>query len=129
MSAAKEAKVLIIDHDDDDSCFIRNVLEADGYRVSVAANARAGVDLAFEQAPSLIMMDARIRGGSDVPDGLAFLRVVRSDEKLRNVPVVLMTEKTLIGVESQFAHAGVADVLYKPLANGDILEAMKLMAT
>ncbi|MBV9494696.1 MAG: response regulator [Acidobacteria bacterium] len=126
-STAKEAKVLIIDHDDKDSCFIRNVLEADGYRVAVAANAREGVNLAFEQSPSLILMDARIRGGSDVPDGLAFLRVVRSDDKLRNVPIVLMTEKTLLGVEGEFTQAGVADVLYKPLGNGDILETTKLM--
>jgi serine/threonine protein kinase len=127
MSTAKEAKVLVIDHDDGDSCFIRNVLEADGYRVSVAANARDGVDLAFEQSPSLILMDARIRGGSDVPDGLAFLRVVRSDEKLRGVPIVLMTEKTLVGIEGEFTKAGVADVLYKPLGNGDILDMTKLM--
>src|ERR1051325_1168017 len=136
-SAAKFATVLIIDHDVETAAFMRGVLEVAGYRVVTTSSARDGVNIAFEQTPALIFLDAKIRGGFDLPheldeaetaDGLGFVRIVRGDEKLRAVPIVLMTEETLSTIDTSFERLGVADVMVKPLEQQGGLDAMELAA-
>ena len=56
-------------------------------------------------------------------DGLGFVRLVRQDDKLHDVPIVLMTDHTLSELDRTFTNAGVADVMVKPLAESEIREA------
>ena len=134
-SAARRSTVLVVEHDAETMALIRSAVEGEGLRVVAADNARDGVNLAFEQAPSMIFLDARIRGGFEVgalptieveiADGLGFVRIVRSDEKLRAVPIVLITDKTLSHLDSTFAAAGIADVMIKPLQREDLAAAVR----
>jgi CheY-like chemotaxis protein len=133
-SASRRVTVLVVEQDAEAAAMIRSVLEGEGFRVMVAANARDGVNMAFEQTPALIILDARIRGGFEVAaaddqeqvaDGLGFVRVLHGDEKLRTVPIVVVTDKTLSQFDQAFQHAGIADVMLKPLAKDDILDAAK----
>jgi len=134
-SASRFATVLVIEHDAETAAFLRGVLEVAGFRVVVTDNAREAVNLAFEQTPVLIFLDAKIRGGFDVPheldeeaaaDGLGFVRIVRGDDKLRSVPIILMTEETLSSLDNTFERLGVADVMIKPVEKQDVLDVMKL---
>ncbi|HEV7485395.1 MAG TPA: hypothetical protein VGQ65_06900, partial [Thermoanaerobaculia bacterium] len=82
-------------------------------------------------------LDGRIRGGFDLPpeaegeeiaaDGLGFVRIVRRDERLRAVPIVLMTDDTLTQLASAFQRAGVAEVMGKPLSTGDVVDAVRMI--
>jgi serine/threonine protein kinase len=135
LSASKRVTVLLVEHDPETMQFIRGVLEGEGFRVVAASNARDAVNSAFEQTPSVILLDAKIRGGFELPveesaaeaaDGLGFVRIVQRDEKLKDVPIVLMTDETLSNIDAKFEQAGVAEVMIKPLEAGDVLEAAKL---
>jgi CheY-like chemotaxis protein len=105
--------------------------------VLTTSNAREGVNLAFEQSPALILLDGKIRGGFDLPpeadgeeiaaDGLGFVRIVQRDERLRAVPIVLMTDDTLTQLSSAFQKAGVADVMAKPLSTSDVADAVRMI--
>jgi CheY-like chemotaxis protein len=135
-SGARRSTIMVVEHDSAARTFIAGVLEAEGYRVIATGDGREAVNLAFEQTPSLILLDARIRGGFDVPlqsvgeeaaaDGLGFVRLVRQDEKLQSVPIVLMTDHTLAELDRTFTNAGVADVMVKPLEAAEVVEAAKL---
>jgi CheY-like chemotaxis protein len=137
-SGAKRMTVLVVEHDPAARAFIQSVLQTEGYRVAATGDGREAVDLAFEQTPALILLDAKIRGGFGLPvesdgeeaaaDGLGFVRLIRRDEKLRNVPIVLMTEETLSELDRTFTHAGVAEVMVKPLDAAEVMEAVKLVA-
>jgi CheY-like chemotaxis protein len=135
-SASKRITVLVVEHDLEALSFLTGVLQAEGYRVLAPSNARDAVNLAFEQTPAMIFLDAKIRGGFDLPpeageelvaDGLGFVRIVQRDERLRPVPIVLMTENTLIQLDTAFQKAGVADVMLKPLAKSDIIDAVRMI--
>ena len=135
-SASKRVTVLVIEHDPATLTFLSTVLKAEGYRVVATSNAREGVNLAFEQTPAMIFLDAKIRGGFDLPpeageelaaDGLGFVRIVQRDERLRPVPIVLMTEDTLIQLDTAFQKAGVADVMLKPLSKSDVVDAVRMI--
>jgi serine/threonine protein kinase len=137
-SASKRITVLVIEHDAEALNFLSGVLQAEGYRVVSTSNAREGVNLAFEQSPAMIFLDAKIRGGFDLPpesdgeaaaaDGLGFVRIVQRDERLRPVPIILMTDDTLIQLDSAFQKAGVADVMVKPLSTSDVIDAVRMIA-
>jgi serine/threonine protein kinase len=136
-SASKRITVLVIDRDPKILSFLTGVLQSEGYRVLATGNAREGVNLAFDQSPAIIFLDSGIRGGFDLPaeadgeepaaDGLGFVRVVKRDERLRPVPVVLMTDDTLTQLDTAFEKAGVADVMLKPLSTTDVLGALSLI--
>jgi len=136
-SASKRVTALVIDRDPKVLASLTRALQSEGYRVLATGNAREGVNLAFEQSPAIIFLDGGIRGGFDVPseeegeepaaDGLGFVRVVKRDERLRPVPVVLMTDDTLSRLDSAFEKAGVADVMLKPLSTADVLGALRLI--
>jgi DNA-binding response OmpR family regulator len=124
-SASKRITVLVIEHDPEALNFLSGVLQAEGYRVVSTSNAREGVNLAFEQSPGMIFLDAKIRGGFDLPpesDGEA-----PAAERLRPVPIILMTDDTLIQLDSAFQKAGVADVMIKPLSTSDVVDAVRMI--
>ncbi len=141
-SASQRVTVLVIEHDPKQLATMKATLEADGYRVLATDNARDGVNLAFEQTPALIFLDGRVRGGFDLSiqdeasapkfdhelsgaDALGVARILRADAKLRDVPVVLITDKTLSNLDRAFEANGVSDVMLKPLTAADILDAAK----
>ena len=134
-SASRRTTALVVEEDPETLTLLRGVLEQQGFRVLASTNARDGVNLAFEQAPALIFLDAKIRGGFEVAasesdqealaDGLGFVRILRADEKLRSVPIVLIADKTLSHLTKRFGDADVTDVLIKPFSREDVVEASR----
>jgi len=133
-SRSTRMSVLIVEDDPATLAFLRDALETDGFKVIPATNARQGVELAFEQNPAIILLDAKIRGGfdlgevSDDPtgvDGLGFCRILRGDAKLREVPIIVMSEQTLSMLQPAFEVSGAADIIIKPLGRDDVVSAVR----
>ena len=133
-SGARRPTVVVVEQDAETVSVLRGALEQEGFRVVSSTNARDGVNLAFEQAPVMIFLDAKIRGGFEpaadldqqqLADGLGFVRILRADEKLRRCPVILITDKTLSQFNRRFGTDEVADVLLKPFTHTDVVEAIQ----
>ena len=134
-SASKRPTVLVVEEDPETVAVLKTALEGQGLRMIATGNARDGVNMAFEQTPAMIFLDARIRGGFNVPgaydgqeeiaDGIGFVRILHGDDKLKQVPIVLITDKTLSHLDRSFGGPGVADVIIKPLAPHDVVEAVQ----
>ncbi len=135
-SASSRVTILVAEEDPQTSALLRSVLETDGYRVVATSNAEEAVNLAFEQSPSLILLDAEIKGGMDIAldsddttpgdtryvDGIGFLRILREDERLSRVPVVVMTAGTEV---TPLKDAGAAEFLRKPLAPAAVTDTVR----
>jgi serine/threonine protein kinase len=136
-SSSSRITVLVAEEDPQTMALLRSVLETDGYRVLGTSNAEEAVNLAFEQTPSLILLDAEIKGGMDIVlddadtapgderfvDGIGFLRIMREDDRLKRVPVVIMTSES--PANPTLKDAGAAEFLRKPLAPADVMEAVR----
>lgn len=136
-SSSSRITVLVAEEDPQTMALLRSVLETDGYRVLATSNAEEAVNLAFEQHPSLILLDAEIKGGMDIVlddadtapgndrfvDGIGFLRIMREDERLSRVPVVMMTSDA--EANATLKDAGAAEFLRKPLAPADVAETVR----
>jgi two-component system response regulator FlrC len=100
--------VLIVEDDANLREALLDTLELSGYRVLVAANAEAAVDLLGREAPGLVLSDVQMPG----MDGHALLRVIKT--KAPGLPVVLMTAYGQIERAVEAMRDGAADYLPKP---------------
>jgi signal transduction histidine kinase/CheY-like chemotaxis protein len=94
-----QARVLIVDDDPDVRDVVRSTLENSGLKTFQAVNGRAAIDwLQNHPAPSLILLDLMM----PEMDGFEFLNRIRDDDKLVDVPVVVLSAKELTAEERAF---------------------------
>jgi DNA-binding response OmpR family regulator len=82
-----EVRVLFIEDDQAVADMYKLKLELDGYSVTLAPDGETGVDLALQDPPDLVFLDIRLPS----MDGFQVLEVLRSDDRTRFVPVVILS--------------------------------------
>lgn len=92
-------RILIVDDDAQLAELIARTVRAAGhpYTVDVACGGEEGLARMRECRPDLVLLDLVMAG----LDGLAVLRLMRADERLRTVPVVIVTARDLPGEEAR----------------------------
>lgn len=110
-----EHRILIVDDEPDMRAFLISILR-DEYRVIEAADGTAGLALARELRPDLIVLDLMLPG----MDGLAVCRALRKDATLRGVKIVLLTARVDEGSKIEGLDRGADDFLTKPFSTVEI---------
>jgi CheY-like chemotaxis protein len=100
--------VLVIDDDPDSRDLLTRTLEAEGYAVVTASDGEDGLALARKHIPSLITLDVMMPG----MDGWAVLRQLKSEPKLENVPVLMVT---IVGEKDLGYTLGAVEHMTKPI--------------
>jgi threonine synthase len=120
-------RVIIIEDEPDAARLLRRILQARGkYQVFEASDGQAGLELMRRERPDLILLDLMMPG----LDGFTLLDVVKSEEELRDVPVIVVTAKELTRAERSRLEGQVESLLQKGSFMeedllGDILEALE----
>ena len=102
-------KLLVIDDSDQIRWFLKHVFNKE-YQILEARNGQDGVDVALKEEPDLILCDVMM----PVKDGYETCREIKSDPKMAQTPVVMLTAKVesedvITGIE-----AGADDYITKP---------------
>jgi CheY-like chemotaxis protein len=84
-------RIMLIDDDVDFLNVNRLALEAAGYEVETSDSARAGVALARELKPDLILMDLMME---EIHSGFAALGELKHHPDTANIPVIMITAVT-----------------------------------
>lgn len=113
-----QTTVLLVDDDPDSVAVYRAMLAHRGYRVLVATNGRAAVDIAREELPDLILMDLWM----PVLDGWSAMRELRSDPVTANVVIIALTAHVQQGVDARALEEGFDGFLAKPIEPGRVVE-------
>ncbi len=95
---------------------IRHVLSARGHRVDVAAEGRAGLQMALAEPPDVLVLDLMLPGMS----GRRICQRLRA-ECDRHVPVLMLTALDTLFDKLEGFEAGADDYLVKPFANEELL--------
>ncbi len=111
------ATILVVDDTVDSLRFLRATLEEAGMTVLVAIDGQAALALLEHAMPDLVLMDAMMPG----PDGFAVTRQIKSDGRLRHLPVIFMTGLTEIEHVVRGFQAGAVDYVRKPIAVEELL--------
>ena len=102
--------VLIVDDDPRNCELLGRLLEMEGCGVRTASNAAAGLAMASEIVPDLVLLDVRMPG----IDGFAACRRLRALAALAGTPIFLVTAFDDDDVWPEAARAGASGLLGKP---------------
>jgi CheY-like chemotaxis protein len=120
-TAADSAAILVVDDDEDSRRILMYGLGGAGYRVLLAENGAAAVDLCRVVLPSLVIMDLAM----PEMDGYTAVRALKEDERTRSVPVVAWSARVFSGDTAELLSAGFDEVLAKPALPADVIEVVR----
>ena len=109
--------VLVIEDNEMNMKLVRTLLAIGKYRVLEAIDAEAGILLAREHRPDLILMDIQLPG----IDGLSATRIIKNGAALKDIPIVALTSYAMEGDEEKAAEAGCVGYIPKPIDTRDFL--------
>ena len=111
------AKVLIVEDNPANMTLAVFLLQSAGHTVLSASDAEAGLTMARDEQPQLILMDIQLPG----MDGLEAIAQLKRDTATRASPVIALTALAMKGDEERIRAAGCEGYIAKPLAYRDFL--------
>ncbi len=112
-------KLLVVDQNLAVHRLLDFTLSKEGFQIIAVEDGLAALDRAYQDAPSLIMVNSQLDG---LPLSM-FVRKVRERETLRDIPIILMAQSSDDLNLDQLRRSGITDVVKKPL------DAMEINAT
>lgn len=113
------AKILVVDDIESNRFLVKRYLEDYPFSVYEAVNGREAVEYALDIVPDLIIMDIKM----PIMTGTEALRLLRSDEKTANIPVVALTASAMKHDEERYKES-FNGFLSKPLSRLALLEEL-----
>jgi two-component system sensor histidine kinase/response regulator len=112
-------RVLVVEDNEINRDLTSELLSSLGMQTSVAVDGLQGVNQILAQAFDLVLMDIQM----PVMDGLVATRLIRSDARFQDLPIIAMTAHAMRGDRERSLDAGMNDHLTKPI-NPDTLSAV-----
>jgi len=113
--------ILVVEDNEKSRKLVRDVLTFKGYEIIEAETGEAGVRLAQERRPSLILMDIRLPG----IDGIEALGQLRAEPATREIPVLAMTASVMTEHRQKVMDAGFDAFQSKPITVKDFVAAVE----
>ncbi|MDX8398901.1 MAG: response regulator [Gallionellaceae bacterium] len=114
------SKVLLVEDNEINRELATELLADLGIIVEIAVNGREGVARASAEAFDLVLMDIQM----PEMDGLSATRMIRSNESLRDLPIVAMTAHAMAGDREKSLAAGMNDHITKPIDPKKLIDTL-----
>ena len=115
------AYILVVDDDPAITTMLRRGLAYEGFSVAVASSGSAGLALARQQPPDLVILDIMMPG----MDGLEVLRRLRAADP--QLPVILLTAKDAPTDQVHGLETGADDYIIKPFTFEVLLARVRVL--
>ncbi len=112
------ARILVVEDNLANMKLVVLLLEKAGYEVMQATDAEAGISLARQQHPDLILMDVQLPG----MDGLAATRLLKGEAATRDIRIVALTAFAMPGDHERIAASGCDGYIAKPIHYQEFLK-------
>ena len=116
VAAVERATVLVADDNADMLDYVRRLLAA-RYEVEAVPDGQAALDAARARRPDLVLTDVMMPR----LDGFGLLQAIRTDDALRDVPVVLLSARAGEEAKVEGLEAGADDYLLKPFSARELI--------
>jgi two-component system phosphate regulon response regulator PhoB len=116
-------RILVIEDERQLTDVLRYNLEREGYEVALAHDGHEGLRKAQMQLPDLVILDLMLPG----LDGLEVCRELRSGERTRRVPIIILTAKSEETDQIVGFSMGADDYVTKPFSPKVLLQRVKAM--
>ncbi|MGE5849832.1 MAG: response regulator [Candidatus Methylomirabilota bacterium] len=116
------SRVLFIDDDPLVGKLVRDLLEQEGFQATVATSGQQGLELARRSPPDVILLDIMMPG----MDGFEVCEVIRRDDTLQYIPVVMLTAMGSQKLNERAFAAGAEVCMTKPFSPERLLNALNI---
>ena len=107
--------VLLVEDNADMRAHLGDLLRG-RYRVSYAENGRQALELARRHRPDVILSDVMM----PELDGMSLVEIVKSDETIRHIPIILLTARSGKDALVAALEAGADDYIAKPFSPAEL---------
>jgi CheY-like chemotaxis protein len=114
--------ILIVEDNPVNQKLIAFLLARAGYSYEVADNGAVALERLEQGQFKLVLMDMMM----PVMNGYDATRAIRSNQKLRNLPVIALTANAMKGEDEKCRAVGCSDYLAKPYSKDQILNAISV---
>ncbi len=110
------ARILVVDDSEDVRLALATILEDAGYEITEASDGSQVPDMIAEHRPDLVLLDVAM----PKVNGFDTLRLMKADEKMSDIPVLMVTAKGRPEDLSLARSLGARDFISKPWADGEV---------
>ncbi len=114
-------KILVVEDNEQNRILMRQILTHHGYEVLEAADGEAGLKMAREHMPDLILLDLQM----PVMGGFAVIRELRKTPELSRLKVMAVTSFAMKGDREKALEAGFDEYVTKPIDTRKFVELVK----
>jgi DNA-binding response OmpR family regulator len=110
-------KVLIIDDDEEDLNFVKEILEASSFECNTALTPTDGLSLALSWQPDIIVLDLML----PLMSGYGFLREVRKNPETAHIPILVLSSLRDKEIAAASVDMGATAYLSKDCINQNLI--------
>ncbi|NKB66933.1 MAG: response regulator [Candidatus Latescibacteria bacterium] len=118
---ADQAQILLVDDNPANLAVLCELLEAEGYIVSIALDGQQALDLVAQAPPDLILLDVTMPG----MDGFEVCRRLQAEDVTAALPVLFVTARDLPEAVAAGFAAGGLDYITKPFREQEVLARVR----
>lgn len=116
-------RILVVDDDKKIVRLVQSYLEQSGYQVLVAYDGETALHMIRRDRPDLVVLDLMLPGR----DGMEITRIVRSDQNIAGLPVIMLTARVedtdkIVGLE-----LGADDYIGKPFNPREVVARVRAL--
>ena len=115
------SRVLVVDDEPDVLLLCRLNLQQRGHELLEASTGRVALELARERHPDVIVLDLMLPGMT----GYEVLETLKGDEQTWDIPVLVLTAKSLRADRERSHGLGAAGFLTKPFLPSELCELVE----
>jgi len=104
--------ILVVEDEKDIVEVLRYYLEKDNYRVHVAEDGFTALEIAEKVVPNLVILDLMLPR----LDGTEVCKRLKADERLRDIPIIMLTAKAEEADKVKGLETGADDYVTKPFS-------------
>jgi len=116
--------ILYVEDNEANRMIVRDLLKRTKYQLIEAHDGEAGVAMAIDKKPDLILMDIQLPKIS----GMEAMQRIRADASMANTPIIAITSFALSGDDVKAKEAGATAYLAKPYSPFDLLKLVRQYA-
>lgn len=117
--------ILIVDDSETNVMLLRNIVEGAGYNAIAASNGKEALSTAEKVMPDMILLDLMM----PYVNGFKFLEMVKEIEKLKQIPVYVITAKIETSELRKAVQLGAEGYMVKPIKIKRLKETISQLIT
>ena len=117
----KQPKILLVDDEEELRLLLVTSLNSRGYEVIEATNGQEGLEKARDEKPDIIVADIMMPR----MDGFQMCRLLKFDEELKSIPVILLSARTQSQDVEIGKTVGADSYIFKPVSINDLVDKIK----